>query len=351
MIRQMMRWMFLSGKRALKRPVFLLLLFILPLGSMMFRRAEEKDDGRISIALFTDGDEWNEKVAEELMENGGSFRFYLCGTQEELEEDVASGHAECGYSFGCDLHEKLLNKKYKRAIQATVSPSTTAAELASETVFAGLFRVFGRELLETYVSENGEAFAEARMNDSTLWEKVEEKYDLHLIDGSTFAFQYEQSDGGLIEENEIKAVFPVRGIAAVFIFVMGLGAAVTAAEDEERGFYKAVTGMRKRGLQMISVCVMVFFSCLSVMIYIVLTEGTGNIAVEVLKLLIYGGLTAIFCMFFLCLVKKPVALAGFIPFFILGSMVTCPVFADLSAFIPILKTIRQLFLPWYYMSM
>ena len=42
-------------------------------------------------------------------------------------------------------------------------------------------------------------------------------------------------------------------------------------------------------------------------------------------------------------------ISGLIPFFILGSLTVCPIFADLSVFVPVLTVLRRFFLPWYYL--
>ena len=360
---QMILWFFLSCKRVMKRPLFLLLFLLLPLGAWMFRQAEEEDSGKIPIALFMDGDEWNRRTTDVLMAGDGAFGFYLCESKEELKDDVAAGRAECGYSFPADLRERMETGDYRRAIRVTVSPATVAAELASETVFAGLFEVYGRELLEHYV-KNGEAFSEARETQAqeALWAEVEQLYEEALKDGSTFAFSYETVGGGGIRENSVKAVFPVRGIGAVFLFVMGLAAAVTAAEDENRGFYRAVTADRKRILQMISIAAMVFLSGMAVFAALVVSgeihvgDGTvqavsAGISAEAVSLALYGMLTVFFSAALLLLVRNPFMLSGMIPLFILGSLISCPVFVDLSAFLPVLAMVRRFFLPWYYLMM
>lgn len=355
MLQKQIFWFLLSCKRALKKPFFLLLILLLPLGAAGFRQAEEEDSGKIAVALFADGDEWNRKVAENLMDEGETFDFYLCDTREKLQKDVVSGKAECGFSFPAGFRELLEEEDYRRSIRVTVAPSTVTAELASETVFAGIFRVYGRELLEQYVKE-GEAFSAARGEGGAetarlVWREVELRYDVYLTNGSTFAFEYETLDGGIIEKDGIKAMFPIRGIGAVFILVMGLAAAVMAAEDEKRGFYAAVTAGCRRWYQAVSIGAMTGLSCGAVLACLLVSGTFRGMAAEMPALLLYGALTVLFSAVLLFLLRNPLALSGMIPFFILGSFITCPVFVDLSVFVPVLAVLRWLFLPWYYFLM
>lgn len=352
-------WFYLSCKRQLLRPFFLLLLLLLPAGMWLLHRTESQSDEKISIAIFTEGDEWNGRVAEQLMEEEHSFRFYLCKTKEELTKDVASKRAECGYIFSRGLHEKLDSGNFRRTITMVTSPSTVAAKLASETVFAGLFKVYARELLKSY-SEKGEAFSDLyKMADSEeavsvsegVWKELEVLYDKYLNDGSTFSFEYASADGGAVETNSIKAVFPVRGIAAVFIFVMGLAAAVTTCEDMRRGLFMTVPARQKAACMMAQLSAPVAFACGSAFLCLLFT-GTGEgFLRELSNLLFYGIFTSIFSFFMIHIIKNSLVIAGLIPFFIIGSLIACPIFADLSVFVPALGTLRRFLPPYYYLMM
>jgi len=347
-LQQMISWVFLSWKRMLKRPLFLILLFLLPIGTLALRQTEAADDGKIEIALFADGDAWNEKVTAHLADSDGVFRFLVCMTREELVDKVAAGEAECGYLFPAGLHERLDSYDYKRAIRVIVSPGTVTADLASETVFAGLFEVYGRELLEEYVT-SGEVFGDVE----DAWTVIEPLYEKYLGNGSTFAFSYESVDGGKDESPQMQAVFPVRGIGAVLVFVMGLASAVMVAEDDMRGLYAAVSGGKKMLIQLlcigaqVAVCCLVFGACLAV-VGEWGSESAGGAVSELIRLGVYGFSVTILSGILLRVLRKPTALASLIPFFVLGSLVVCPVFLDLSMYVPVLKNVRWLFLPWYF---
>lgn len=346
-------WFYLSCKRQMKRPFFLLLLLLLPAGMWMFHRTEQKSTDRLPIALYTSGDAWNEEVAKRLMEKDGSFEFYLCGSEEALSKDVAAKRGECGYVFPAGLKEKLDAGTYRRSITMVTSPSTAAAKLASETVFAGMFEVYARELLARY-AKDGEAFkgaAETEEEKERVWAELEPLYDKYLEDGSTFAFSYALADGKTVETDSVKAVFPVRGIAAVFIFVMSLAAAVTTAEDERRGLFTAARGRRKEAFMFAELLAPVALACCSAFLCLAVTGEAERAGAEMISLLLYGLFTTVFSYVLLLVIKNPLVLSGLIPFFIIASLTACPVFADLSAFVPVLTALRRLLPPFYYLMM
>lgn len=253
-------------------------------------------------------------------------------------KDVAAKRAECGYAFPAGLKELLDQGKYRRKITMVISPSTVAAKLASEAVFAGLFEIYGRDLLKQYAGKSG-----------AVWKELEPLFDKYLENGSTFAFEYSTVSGGKIEENQVKAVFPVRGIAAVFIFVIGLSAAVTAGSDERRGLFQSMTGLRRAACILVQMAAPILFSCLSALLCLSASGELRSLPGEALLLAGYGAAVTLFSCLLQRIIKNPLFLSGLIPFFIIGSLITCPVFADLSAFVPLLKTARLLFLPYYYL--
>ena len=144
-------------------------------------------------------------------------------------------------------------------------------------------------------------------------------------------------------------MFPVRGVGGVFIFVMGLAASVLAAEDEKRGLFAAVTAGKKRGMQALQIAAFVFLSCLSVGAGLAVSGSFAGFFREAAALAIYGAAVAAFASLLLFLLRRSGILAALIPFFITGSLVVCPVFADLSSFVPGLAGLRPFFLPWYYL--
>ena len=105
-MRWIAKWYVYSCKRLFKKPLFFLLLLSLPIGMRLFWSAEKESGGTISIALYTDGDDFNEQAADALIREAQSFDFYRCGSEEALRADVAAGRAECGYCFpaiGCAI--------------------------------------------------------------------------------------------------------------------------------------------------------------------------------------------------------------------------------------------------------
>lgn len=343
-------------RRAIRRPVFLLFLLLFPVGMGVLHQMEQRDSGRIAVALYPGADAWNQALAENLEMEDSSFEFYLCGTEEEAREDVMARRAECAYLFPEGLRERLNEGHYTRAVRVLVSPSTVAEKIISEKIFSELFEIYGRELLEDYWRD-GEAFqtVSARLRTSEEREAVcgtlMELYEKYRSNGSTFAFTYQTLNGsGTSGAGGMKAVFPVRGLTAVFIFIMGLAAAVMAGEDAERGLYAAVRSRERWLLQTAEIASFVFLSVLSAFAALVLSGNSVNPVREALGLFAYLGAVTLYACLLLAICRRPLLLAALIPVFILAGILFCPIFFDASVFLPWIAGVRKLLPPWWYLN-
>ncbi|MDE6606329.1 MAG: hypothetical protein K2K54_01030, partial [Lachnospiraceae bacterium] len=66
-----------------------------------------------------------EEAAERLSEREGAILFVFCDSEEEVQVQVASGKAQCGYVLSDDLMERLKEGRYTRSIKSYKSPSSS----------------------------------------------------------------------------------------------------------------------------------------------------------------------------------------------------------------------------------
>lgn len=387
-------WFVLSCKRYVRRLSFLLILLILPLAVLGIRTAEEDGATEIRVSVYAEGSEnavlgggtggGAEKAAEELSleqalvqrlisgmpaQDGSILTFYLCESEMQVREDVASKRAECGYVIAQDLRERLEKKDYKRSIRVYSAPSTVAAGLSTEVVFAALMELYDKELFVDYV-ENGGLFDEAAPKESlqreALIKQAGSLYETWLYNGSTFRFVAETvdrpaADAGYSDEGapgsdqkgaapEKDAVFPVRGIVAVYIFIIGLYAAVMNLTDEAKGLFLAVPYNCRMACRISAMAAPVFLAAVSGMAALLSGGAMTGWFQEMPVMLLYLAAVTGFAWFLRVVVKSPEVLCCLIPFFLIGSLLFCPVIIDVSRYFPALETVQKLFLPWYYLN-
>lgn len=351
-------WFFLSCKRYLKRLSFLVILLLFPLGAMAFQKAEQSKGQEIRIAVFAENPQENvlgSRLARDLTEYAGSegmFRFYLCGSLEQVKSDVAARRAECGYVIYDDLEEKLDAKKFKRCIGVVTAPSTVAAQLSTETVFSVLMEHYDRMLLTEYVEED-QLFAPLDAQDQRAGaaEEAGKLYDEYQNNGSTFSFDYKVMAASGKEQPHKSSLLPVRGLMAVYVFITGLYGAVTLCQDEKRGLFLPLSHKLALPCRGASLAAPVALSMACGLLALWLSGTMGNPVRETLLLLGYGAAVTAFAGLLKWIFRSEAVLCCLIPFFIIGSLVFCPVFLDTSRLLPEIGKLGRLFLPYYYLRL
>ncbi len=381
-------WFFLSCKRYLRKVSFLLILLVLPAVTFFVKGLEEKEGQEVRIAVCVetaDSDGTDGKTAlleEELLEaltkqegdeedadGSGLFRFYECGSEEEVKAQVASRQAECGYVFSGNLRGKLDEGDYKRCIRVYSAPSTVLADLSTEVVFAALMKLYDREIFLDYVMEaqvlrdsggesgwGGEAFDGGMEPGGAegLETLAGELYDKWLASGSTFRFAYRyQNRGGqgLDSEGgtEAAGVFPVRGIVAVYLLLVGMYSAVMLGYDEEKGLFLPLSSGRRLVCRMAVLAAPVFLAALSALGALRTGGCFGDLAREFGVMGVYVLAVCGFSYGLKIICRRPQVVCCLIPLVLVGSLVFSPVFVDIRQFFPEWGWVEKAFLASYYL--
>lgn len=195
-------------------------------------------------------------------------------------------------------------------------------------------------------------------------EEAGERYDRWNQEEGLFHFQYiyETNRGGGSEDgvetqspksDAAGSIFPVRGLGAVMVFILSLYGGVMAGEDERRGLFMplgiglrlpVVWQLQQRRSLGLFICFLCAFSG---------RHGRGRsfgaVGRELGLLLLYGCGCTVFAFGLKLIVRSPELLCCMIPFFIIGSLLFCPVFVDPGRWIPGMEQLGRLFLPYYYL--
>lgn len=362
-------WFLLSCKRYLRKPSFLMILLLFPVGAFFAGQVQKKGDRDIRIAICVEesGDnQLGNALADRLVnreqgQDAGMFRFYRCGGEAELEADVASRRAECGYVVYGGLEEKLDSGQYKRSIGVYSAPSTVAASLSTETVFAALMEMYDKELLTDYVAGGDLLWDRAGDKTGGSWadglppeREAARLYDKWLDNGSTFRFEYnylgQEEDGGISRQGGEK-VFLVRGLAAVYVFVTGLYGAVMVCGDEKKGLFLPLPYRLRIPCRLAALAAPAFMASASGLLALWAGRGLTSAWREIAAMAAYCVFIIALSWIFKAVCRRPEVLCCLIPFLIIGSLVFCPVFVDAGRFIGGLDRVGRLFPPWYYLRM
>ncbi len=357
-------WFLLSCKRYGKRLSFLLILLLMPVGMAALGALGQEQAQEIRIAVFVQGNQEGElgaRLAQSLTDRNpgeGMFRFYLSRDEQQLRDDVVSRRAECGYVIGEGLEDRLNRGDYKRCITVYSAPSTVTAKLSTEVVFSVMIELYDKDLLEDYV-RNSELFTAAGEPESQKREiaaqKAGELYDKWRESGATFHFEYAALDHqGNVEVSASSAapnIFPVRGLVAVCLFIVGLYGTVTTGTDVKNGLFLPLPYRLRGPCRVACIAGPVCMAAASGLLAIWLGGSGQGMGKELAAMGGYIILIVAFSSLLGVIFKNPQALCCLIPFFMIGSLIFCPVILDAGKFFPVLRVIGRLFLPYYYLRL
>lgn len=352
-------WFLLTGKRFLKKGSFVVLLILLPAAAWLLHTAQQNSSNEIRIAVYVAAEADNELGVQMLdtlrAEESEMFTFYVCPNEQKLKEDVAARKAECGYIILPGLKEKLDTKSFKRSIEVYSAPSTVLSRLTTEIVFASLAENYNRFLLADYVAYT-ELFDAVALPETaarqSLAEQAETLYEKWRLSGETFHFEFiyqnrAASDGG----SKTSTVFPIRGLIAVYLFVIGMYSAIINRRDWDKGIFQPLPYRYRYLCAFACLAAPVMLAGVSAFTALWSGRSLGTGSLELAALL---GYLLIICLFSWLLghyLPGTQVLSSLIPFFIIGSLIFCPVFIDVGTLFPALKPVGRLFIPYYYLQL
>lgn len=352
-------WFLLTGKRFLKRGSFLVLLVLLPVAAWLLYITQKSDSSEIRIAVYVE-DEADNKLGMQMLDTlrtdeSEMFTFYSCPDEQMLKEDVAARRAECGYIIHQGLNDKLDEKNFKRSIGVYSAPSTVLSKLTTEIVFASLAENYNGYLLADYVAHS-ELFDVVALPETAVRKvmtgQAESLYEKWRLSGETFHFDFVyQGQTELEEGSKSSAVFPVRGLIAVYLFVIGMYSAVINRQDWDKGIFQPLPYIYRYPCSFACLAAPVMLAGFSAFMALWLGGSGGIWWLELAAILVYLlGISLFSWLLGHCLPGSQV-LSSLIPFFIIGSLIFCPVFIDVGTLFPALKPVGRLFLPYYYLQL
>ncbi|MCM1087878.1 MAG: hypothetical protein NC419_06950 [Muribaculaceae bacterium] len=362
-------WLGLLLKRMLKKPAFILLLFSLPLLAILTEQTAQTGRGEgILVGVMIEAESGEVFSVQDTQEQDGLLTFQIYEEWERLLQDVERGSLDCGMICPGDMRTRLFLDNWQGAI-TIYQPETFEMEgIVKEQVAAVLFSLYSEDKYEDYVRE-AEAFEKVRQSGITgdeIAQFAKAAYETRLSDGSTFAFQYHQdmqengAVGEAVEEPAESAtvgtaVFRLRGVLAVGIFLSGLCGLLIDWEDrQDRKFARLAPEWLTTmvNIWIPTVCtslVTLLCLCWGERSYGSIAEGILFLGKEGLRLLFYQFLIVLYCSIIRLILRKRETLAAAIPILTLASMVCCPIWIRLSLYLPVFGVLEKLFPATYYL--
>lgn len=331
-------WFFCCFKRLMKQPVFVIILLVFPVICTVAGRMSGTRRQPVNIALYVEESDsgFNEAVMEKLLGDDGILHFYICGSEAQLQGDVAAMRAECGYILPADLESRMRLGENKKLVKTIVSPATVSARLVDEVVFSHIFEVYSPEIVVDYLAESGQA------DPGPAWAAVER----HLTDGSTFHFEFNRDTGNTYEARNFFGGM-VEGLFAVYIFICGILGTYDSIKDKKRGVYVRLGYPMSVVIPLLPVLLAAALGGGAA--WIGLSIINGGVSVQLFfRLLVYVLLMTAYCGVFAGILKNESAFCMVIPVLTLGCLLSVILMSDAGGLFPGAQFIARLFPPAWF---
>lgn len=342
-------WLRLIIKRLLKNPLFVLTLFLLPVMVLGIRFSVESGDSLLRVAVYAppSGPESAEqRLLNHLLDTSGSaVTFYRTDSEEALQADVAGGTAACGYILPENLSEKLEQSglKLQPLLRAIRQKDETRTKIIDELVYSGVYKFLSFHILSDFIHEKTKKEPSGELR---------ELYNTYR-DGQAF-FEFEYADGSknniLDRSNSNYMLLPVRGMVAVLLLLCGMTGTLFWYADRQKNIFAWLSAQERKRISVLFLTAPVLLSGVFGMLTIFLTGIPSGILNEILSMLLYLFVIIAFCDLLCHLLPRMEFMLAAIPVFAAGSLIVCPVFANLSSSLPVLSYIQKLTPVFYYLS-
>lgn len=368
-MRQMGVQFLLFGKRLLKRPVYLIILLLMPLSVFLLSRTQAESPSGIRAMLYVEGRDWNEredlldKIIGRLLAEDATVRFTLAESEEELKRAVLKQEADCGYVFPEDFSERLRKDDWKRSVTFYCGEDTMIPMLVNELLYTSVFQVYSADAFINYM---GTAYGEEAGGRTNAENKAEELLNLYLTNGSTFSFAYygesaeEGNDDQAYETYNYNkktkktadltaGVVPVRGMLALFMMLSAFCGLVDHKRDHEAG--RLVWVKNKRAVQFMMILIPTTGAALVSLLCIRASGSWQGIGTEIASVIFYMFALTAYTMIWGLLFRSEHAVVASVPFLMIATILFCPVFWNLKSVLPVLQIMEKLFPVSWYLAM
>lgn len=357
----------LFGKRLLKRPVYLIILLLMPLTVFLLSRTQAESPSGIRAMLYAEGGDWNEredlldKIIGRLLAEDATVRFTLVESEEELKRAVLKQEVDCGYVFPEDFSERLRNDDWKRSVTFYCGEDTMIPMLVNELLYTSVFQVYSADAFIDYM---GTVYGEEAGGRINAENKTEELLNLYLTNGSTFSFAYygesaEEGNDDQAYEDYIKetkktadltaGVVPVRGMLALFMMLSAFCGLVDHKRDHEAGRFVWVKN--KQAVQFMMILIPTTGAALVSLLCIRASGSWQGIGMEIASVIFYMFALTAYMMIWGLLFRSEHAVVASVPFLMIATILFCPVFWNLKSVLPVLQIMEKLFPVSWYLAM
>lgn len=274
-----------------------------------------------------DGSASSKRVTEHLLANG----FLLFEDEAELRAAAEKGELDCAAVLPEGMGEMLGRGDTEGLIRFLESPSSFIPEIYKYQIAAAIFR-------QTAVDISAEAFEGSGVEKQDVLAAYEDMFD----EGYAFSFAVESEDG--VNAENIRKTTLVTGSSAILLFLLLVSGAGRLLDEEFNAMRLRVGGRKSLLCVALPGLVLRLVFALVPVSLAALAAGEGQLVPHIW---IFGLLVTDVALILSAVSPGRRSLSILLPLLLTAALALCPIFADISALLPVLRPLRWLLPPWW----
>ena len=329
-------WLQVFLKQQLKKRLYWVQIVLMVTGICCISAIRVPNAKLCTVGYCYDRTESEDWLASELDTSDRALDFCFYKEKNRLYTDILSGKIDCGFVLPVQLEKNSV-------IESITTPMSTKHALAKLTVFGVCYRVLSRQLLTDVDSRLYSKSDEKRL------ELLQQKNAEILDSDRVFDIRMEEVSVGRTEAEKQTACLPVQGVAGTFVVLIMLLAEGSTFDPKIRGVFQVLSVRRRACMSALYCLAAVLLPAVTALTCVCLSGRSRGLGVECISmmLLIVSAQAWMFTAgsrqkdadhyYVLCVL------------FLIIQLLICPVFTDLSQYLPALRIFRLLWPLGIYM--
>lgn len=337
------RWFVLLLKRQLKRPFLWVIALFMVISVLAIFYVTAPDVNNKRILLYSEdassdglGNELIESLITASQKEDTIFEFECIESYEKLIDEVTRGSAECGFIISQDFDQRIALRDTSKLIEYVESNYTTKGEVARETVFAEFFEIYGKILIDT---SSYEIFGR---DDDEIRDWLNEEYDRLLAGDDVFNADYQTVEGIKALETS-KRMQPVRGLVMILVTMALLLSGSEKFYTSAGSVAKALPFGEKTRFEILLYITGIMIPAIIGFVLIRILDPSVNLVMDIVLYMIFVMAAVIWTFLFGKLLNNAVTYMAWLMTFMIAQFIICPVWLDVSEYVPSLKPVSYLF--------
>jgi len=366
-VKKVLVWAVLLNKRFLRRPLFLLLLALVPLLVAVVYTLPRENGSLIRVAVCAPGKE--DKAADQAIRHLVSDRspvvyYYRCSTKSQLKADVKSGKARLGYVFpeklsalfdaygsmdDTDVSSALAilgnvmgsgsKGLQKYAITVVCGSNDVVTKLAREQLYGMLFDDLEESVLLSWMDAHAADFPDSAKQRDAFLKKAMDDYRI-----SYNFIRLSYLDGETIQDDQTGDYMsaPIRGLLCILLVLTAFASNLFLMQDIDSGRLVWMKQGRRALFHYFCHLVPVADAGIAVWLALSFSDTFLGVSKELPAYLLFLLCAVGFANLIRVLLRRMTLYSACLPIVLMGCLFLTPVFMDLVVFEPV-----QILLPPY----